>query len=108
MIVSPQEAMAAWEREQDLAAASDPTRLDPPIEIAVTVSLSRDAPARRRALIHLNKLHGWRAGSIPFEAPLTPANQDATGALLSSHEVRLLVTAIDAEGRPTFELAREP
>lgn len=81
----------------------DPTRLDPPIEISITVAIFDEA--MRRALRHLSRLHGWPEGVAPIEVQATPEHQAAEATLLRAHPVRILVTAIDAEGRPTFELA---
>lgn len=79
---------------------ADPTRLDPPIAIEVTVPLF-DA-AEGAALRHLNRLHGWPTGEAPLETRAAFAHIEATSTLLRGHRVRLLVTHIDAQGRPTF------
>ena len=86
---------------------SDPARLDPPIEIAVTVPFWDDA--EDRALRHLNRLHGFPSGTMPLTVKGSFEHIEATSRLLRGHRVRLLVTAIDRDGAPTFELApKEP
>lgn len=82
---------------------ADPTRLDPPIAIDVTVPLW-DA-AESAALAHLNRLHGWTDGTMPLSTKGSAEHIEATSRLLRGHRVRLLLTHVDADGRPTFALA---
>lgn len=86
------------------ATVSDPTRLDPPIAAIIMVDVEGGA-----ALRHLNRLHGFPDGTMPLSVKGSEEHVEATSRLLRGHRVRLLVTAIDRDGTPTFELApKEP
>ena len=80
--------------------ASDPARLDPPIAACIMVDVEGGA-----ALRHLNRLHGFPDGTMPLTVKGSEEHIEATSRLLRGHRVRLLVTAIDRDGTPTFELA---
>ena len=92
---------------REASRASDATRVDPPVAIAVTVPLF-DVDLGR-ALAHLNRLHGFPSGTMPLTVKGSEEHVEATSRLLRGHRVRLFVTAIDRDGTPTFELApKEP
>lgn len=92
-------------------SADDPTRLDPPIPFELHVDL---VDPRRRygepvspVLLRLCALHG-HPGGVPLAELSPPALVAATYAVTRGASVRLLLTHLDAEGRPTFALAPPP
>lgn len=90
---------------------ADPTRLDPPIPFELHVELvdprRRPGEPLSRLLLHLCALHG-HPGGVPLTEASPPALVAATYAVTRGAVVRLLLTHLDAEGRPTFALAPLP
>lgn len=87
---------------------TDPTRLDPPIVIEVSIGLpDRHTPADRQALAHLAALHHFDNSCGPDRKP-PEALTAATHRLFMRRRVTVLLTHIAADGTPTFALAAPP
>lgn len=79
------------------------TTLSPPVEIEVPVAFTTEG--MDALLTHLNTAHGYPHG-VPFDGDAPAALVDAAHNLMAVRRIRLRVTHLSADGRPTFEIAK--
>lgn len=79
------------------------TTLSPPVEIEVPVAFTPEAQSA--LLAHLNVMHGYPRG-VPLGEEAPAALVDAAHNLMAVRRIRLRVTHLSADGRPTFEIAK--
>ena len=87
-------------------APADPTRLDPPIPITVEIWVKD--PRVPKILSHLLRLTGGVSPEGVCDREGEERAEQALCALFDGRHGGLLLTHLDAEGRPTFALAPLP